>query len=85
MIVSCRSNAAPIVSQELVGASYAVMAGTSMAAPFVTGLVALLLQRNPHLDPPAVKALLKANCVWNGTVSNFHPKRGSGVIDTNGL
>jgi serine protease AprX len=38
---------------------YLSLSGTSMAAPIVSGTVALMLQANPSLTPNAVKALLQ--------------------------
>lgn len=39
----------------------AYMQGTSMAAPHVSGVVALMLSRNPNLSPEKVQMLLKAS------------------------
>jgi len=51
------------------------MAGTSMATPLVTGIVALLLEQNPRMTPADVKAALiaKSSPEWDA-------KRGHGLI-----
>lgn len=54
---------------------FAVLQGTSMAAPAVSGVVALLLQKYPKLTPSQVKSLLTSNA----TQDSF-----TGIIPFNG-
>jgi serine protease AprX len=42
---------------------YYSLSGTSMAAPFVTGAAALMVQKDPSLNPATVKARLMASAV----------------------
>lgn len=82
MIVSALSSAANFDRSMTINSKFLVMAGTSMATPFVTGLVALLLQRNPKLDPDAVKDLLRKNSTIPGkTTGTFDNKWGFGLIN----
>jgi membrane-anchored mycosin MYCP len=54
--------------------------GTSFAAPYVTGTVALLLAAHPHLTPAQVRARLEATADQPGvTVPN--PRYGAGILD----
>jgi serine protease AprX len=61
---------------------YISLSGTSMAAPVVTGTVALMLQANPSLTPNAVKAILEYTAQtyqgYNGLV------QGAGFLNTVG-
>jgi len=82
MIVSALSNDSAPERAFTVDKFHLVEAGTSMATPFIVGTVALLLQRNPQLDPAAVKNLLRAaSKVPHKAAGTFDPKWGFGLID----
>ncbi len=67
-----------------INANYFKMSGTSMAAPMVTGAVALLLQDEPTLTPDQVKYRLKATAAkadrWPGYATNI-TRAGAGYLD----
>jgi subtilisin family serine protease len=63
-----------------VDASYFRMSGTSMAAPVVTGVIALLLQDEPGLNPDQVKYRLMATANQSWTGYNL-AKAGAGTVD----
>ncbi|MCC5637695.1 S8 family peptidase [Nostoc sp. CHAB 5844] len=86
MIVSALSSNANFDRSMTVNSKFVAMAGTSMATPFVTGLVALLLQRDSNLDPQAVKELLRKNSSIPGKpVGTFDNKWGYGLINIENL
>jgi subtilisin family serine protease len=66
-----------IVSTYL-GSGYAIGSGTSMAAPHVTGAVALVLSAQPGLGPEEVRALLKAKADDIGLAPD---EQGAGLVD----
>ncbi|MBI5031466.1 MAG: S8 family peptidase [Chloroflexi bacterium] len=63
-----------------VDGNYFRMSGTSMAAPLVSGAVALMREANPTLTPDQIKYRLKAtaNKTWVGYVAT---KAGAGYLD----
>jgi subtilisin family serine protease len=86
MIVSCLSSASVTERADMVNQNFVLMAGTSMATPFLAGLIALLLERDPKLDAPQVKGLLKSHCsIPSKPAGTFHPKWGFGLVDAVGL
>ena len=86
MIVSCLSRTSMPLHKDVVNDHFRVNSGTSMACPYITGLVALLLERTPTLDATAIKAMLKENSsVPKLDPGAFHPSWGFGLIDAGSL
>jgi subtilisin family serine protease len=86
MIVSAASGDAQNSRASLTSDKYVVNAGTSMACPYVAGVVALMLQRNPKLTPEEAKQMLKANSAVPGKpAGTFDNKWGYGLINLENL
>jgi serine protease AprX len=66
------------------GATYFRLTGTSMSTAVVSGVVALLLQRQPGLSPDQVKAILKGTARPFGQTSGARPNPaaiGAGLVN----
>jgi minor extracellular serine protease Vpr len=57
---------------------YAAMQGTSMSAPMVTGIVALMLQANPGMAPDEIKEILRKTAIEDQYTGNI-PTSGSNL------
>ena len=80
-IVSLRSPGSTLDRQlplNRVGQYYFRLSGTSMAAPMVAGLAALILQRRPDLSPDDVKSILTSTAEDKGLEAN---KQGMGYVN----
>jgi len=69
---------------QVVSDNYAVTAGTSMAAPMVSGAVALLLAANPALTLPELRALLQAGSRPLEIAPDVSGREGGGMLDVAG-
>ncbi|KAL7414365.1 peptidase S8/S53 domain-containing protein [Mrakia frigida] len=66
--------------------SYAVLSGTSMAAPFISGVVALFIGQNGKMDPEAIRNILQNTAVpvatsIGGSQLNTVAQQGAGLVD----
>lgn len=73
-------NITSLSSKEYTG--YTVLSGTSMAAPIVSGAIALLLEKMPNLTHFQAKKMLEQSCFTLGK-SPF--EEGAGILDINKL
>jgi hypothetical protein len=67
---------------ETISEPYIGLSGTSMAAPVVTGTIALMLQANPSLTPNAVKAILQFTA--EDRTGYDHLTQGAGFLNARG-
>jgi subtilisin family serine protease len=84
-IISCLSNKAAADRSQIVESGWVVLAGTSMAAPVVSGIVALLLQRDRTLGPDQVREMLRKNCFGTEAPGSYDPRFGYGWISVSDL
>ncbi len=66
------------------GGAYQYMSGTSMAAPFIAGLVALMRQYNPDATPEQIKRALVLSCKDLGPIGKDNAY-GNGLPDASRL
>lgn len=83
---SSLATGANFATRRLPGNQYISIQGTSMATPFVTGTIALMLQQEPDLAPEDIQLRLRATARRDGdTGAVWNPAFGYGKIDVEAL
>lgn len=86
MIFSALSSFSNQNERLIIDATHVGMQGTSMATPFISGVIACLLQRDSKLDPVQVKDLLRKHSMIPGrNAGAFDPAWGYGLINAKEL
>ncbi|OGK16760.1 hypothetical protein A3H80_01460 [Candidatus Roizmanbacteria bacterium RIFCSPLOWO2_02_FULL_37_19] len=77
---TCANDGSDCIHSTLPGGAYDAWAGTSMSAPHVTGLAALMLSKDSSLTPKQIKEKLSQTAVDLGPAGR-DDKFGSGIIN----
>lgn len=83
-IFSEAGTCSPAVDCAVVDATHAVTLGTSMAAPIITGALALLFEQNPALTGQRALTLLQAGARRPHGLVQYASQLGAGVLDLPG-
>ncbi|MDD5224067.1 MAG: S8 family serine peptidase, partial [bacterium] len=86
MIASAFSSKVFDMSELIVDDFHSVLSGSSLAAPFVSGAAALMLERSPALDFDKILSLLSGHAILDAfTGSAPNPNGGYGKLNLNGV